>query len=90
MKLTDILTGKITSVQNIIKSMERAGVQIDGIVAEAFATGEISLTQDERDIGVVLLDVGGSVTDVSVFHAKRLVFMIPFRLEEITLRTTLP
>lgn len=82
----DILTGKITSVQNIIKSMERAGVQIDGIVAEAFATGEISLTQDERDIGVVLLDVGGSVTDVSVFHAKRLVFYdtIPVGGDHIT------
>ncbi|NLV37459.1 MAG: cell division protein FtsA [Clostridiaceae bacterium] len=82
----DILTGKITSVQNIIKSMERAGVQIDGIVAEAFATGEIGLTQDERDIGVVLLDVGGSVTDVSVFHAKRLVFYdtIPVGGDHIT------
>ncbi len=82
----DILTGKITSVQNIIKSMERAGIQIDGIVAEAFATGEISLTQDERDIGVVLLDVGGSVTDVSVFQAKRLVFYdsIPVGGDHIT------
>jgi cell division protein FtsA len=66
--------GKITSVQNIIKSMERAGIRIDGIVAEAFATGEICLTADEKDIGVILLDVGGSVTDVSVFQGKRLIF----------------
>ncbi len=70
----DIITGKITSVQNIIKSMERSGIKIDGIVAEAFATGEISLSQDERDIGVVMLDVGGSVTDVSVYQGKRLIF----------------
>ena len=70
----DILVGKITSVQNIVKSMERAGIKVDGIVAEAFSTGEISLTQDERDIGVVLLDIGGNVTDVSVFQGKRLVF----------------
>jgi len=70
----DIISGKITSVQNIVKSMERANIQIDGIVPEAFATGEICLTQDERDIGVVLLDVGGSVTDVSVYKGKRLVF----------------
>ena len=69
----DILVGKITSVQNIIKSMERAGIRIDGIVAEAFATGEICLTADEKDIGVILLDVGGSVTDVSVFQGKRLI-----------------
>ncbi len=82
----DIITGKITSVQNIIKSMERAGIQIDGIVAEAFATGEISLTQDERDIGVALLDVGGSVTDVSVYQGKRLVFYdtIPVGGDHIT------
>ncbi len=40
----DIIVGKITSVQNIVKSIERAGIRIDGIVAEAFATGEISLT----------------------------------------------
>jgi cell division protein FtsA len=70
----DILVGKITSVQNIIKSLERAGIQIDGIVAEAFATADICLTPDERDIGAVLLDVGGSVTDVSVHCGKRLVF----------------
>ena len=70
----DILVGKITSVQNIIKSLERAGIQIDGIVAEAFATAGICLTPDERDIGAVLLDVGGSVTDVSVHCGKRLVF----------------
>lgn len=82
----DIITGKITSVQNIIKSMERSGIKIDGIVAEAFATGEISLSQDERDIGVVMLDVGGSVTDVSVYQGKRLVFYdtIPVGGDHIT------
>lgn len=82
----DIITGKITSVQNIIKSMERSGIKIDGIVAEAFATGEISLSQDERDIGVVMLDVGGSVTDVSVYQGKRLIFYdtIPVGGDHIT------
>lgn len=82
----DILVGKITSVQNIVKSLERAGIQIDGIVAEAFATGEISLTNDERDIGAVLLDVGGSVTDISVYHGKRLIFYetIPVGGDHIT------
>lgn len=82
----DMVVGKITSVQNIVKSVERAGIQIDGIVAEAFATGEISLTQDERDIGVVLLDVGGGVTDISVYQGKRLVFYdsIPVGGDHIT------
>lgn len=82
----DIVVGKITSVQNIVKSIERAGIQIDGIVAEAFATGEISLTPDERDMGVVLLDVGGGVTDISVYQSNHLVFYdsIPVGGDHIT------
>jgi len=82
----DIVVGKITSVQNIVKSIERAGIQIDGLVAEAFASGEICLTADERDIGVVLIDVGGGVTDISVFQANRLVFYdsIPVGGDHIT------
>ena len=82
----DIVTGKITSVQNIVKSVERAGLRIDGIVAEAFATGEICLTPDERDIGVILLDVGGGVTDISAYSGKKLVFYdsIPVGGDHIT------
>lgn len=82
----DIVVGKITSVQNIVKSIERAGIQIDGLVAEAFASGEICLTADERDIGVVLIDVGGGVTDISVFQANRLAFYdsIPVGGDHIT------
>ena len=82
----DIIAGKITSVQNIIKSIERASMKIDGIVAEAFATGEIVLTADEKDIGVIMLDVGGGVTDISVFQGKRLVFYdsIPVGGDHIT------
>lgn len=82
----DIIAGKITSVQNIIKSLERAGIRIDGIVAEAFAAGEIVLTAEEKDIGVIMLDVGGGVTDISVFQGKRLVFYdsIPVGGDHIT------
>lgn len=82
----DIVVGKITSVQNIVKSMERAGVKIDGLVAEAFGTGEIALTPDERDMGVILIDIGAGVTDISVFQGKRLVFYdsIPVGGDHIT------
>lgn len=82
----DIIAGKITSVQNIIKSLERAGLKIDGIVAEAFATGEMLLTSDEKDIGVIMLDIGGGITDISVFQGKRLVFYdsIPVGGDHIT------
>ncbi len=70
----DIVTGKITSVQNIVKSMERAGLKIDGLIVEALATGEIALTQDEREMGVIMIDVGGGITDVSVFRNKNMIF----------------
>lgn len=82
----DVIAGKITSVQNIIKSVERANIRIDGIVAEAFATGEIVLTPDEKDMGVIMLDIGGGVTDISVFQGKRLIFYdsIPVGGDHIT------
>ena len=82
----DVIAGKITSVQNIIKSVERANIRIDGIVAEAFATGEIILTPDEKDMGVIMLDIGGGVTDISVFQGKRLIFYdsIPVGGDHIT------
>lgn len=82
----DILIGKITSVQNIVKSMERAGIKIDGLVAEAFAEGELALTPDEKDTGVIMLDVGGEVTDISVYKGKRLLFYesIPIGGDHIT------
>ncbi|NJD01241.1 MAG: cell division protein FtsA [Ruminiclostridium sp.] len=81
-----IIAGKITSVQNIIKSLERAGVRIDGIVAEAFGTGEIVLTAEEKDMGVIMLDIGGGVTDISVFQGKKLIFYdsIPVGGDHIT------
>lgn len=82
----DIMIGKITSVQNIVKSIQRADIKVDGLVAEAFAAGEVALTPDEKDIGVLMLDVGGGVTDISVFKGKRLVFYesIPVGGDHIT------
>ena len=68
----DVIAGKITSVQNIVKSMERAGVRVDGFVVDSFATGEMVLTPEEKDMGIILIDMGGSVTDISVFKNKKL------------------
>lgn len=70
----DIISGRITSVQNIVRSLERADVKLDGIVVDALASSEILLTPDEKDMGVVLIDVGGGITDVSVVKNKRLIF----------------
>ncbi|MCX7746970.1 MAG: cell division protein FtsA [Clostridia bacterium] len=70
----DIIAGKNTSVQNIVKSLEKAEIITDGIIVEALATGEAVLTQEEKELGVILIDVGGGITDISVFKNKRLFF----------------
>lgn len=82
----DVVSGKITSVQNIVKSLERANIKVDGLVVEAFATGEMVLMQDEKEMGVVLIDIGGGITDISVFKNKKLVFYnsIPVGGDHIT------
>lgn len=82
----DIIAGKITSVQNIVRSVEKAGLKIDGLIVEGFASGELLLTPEEKEMGVVLIDVGGGVTDVSVFRNKRLIFYdsIPIGGDHIT------
>jgi cell division protein FtsA len=82
----DIITGKITSVQNIVKSMERANLKIDGLIVEALATSEIALSLDDKDIGVLLIDIGGGMTDVSIFKNKNLIFYdsIPVGGDHIT------
>ncbi|MDQ2085912.1 cell division protein FtsA [Herbivorax sp. ANBcel31] len=70
----DIIAGKITSVQNIVKSMEKANVEVEGIIVEALAISELSLTSQEKEMGVVLIDIGGSITNVSLFKNERVVF----------------
>lgn len=69
----DVVVGKIISVQNIIRSAEKAGIKVDGLVAEGFVAGECILMPDEKDIGVILVDIGGGTTEVSVFKNQKLV-----------------
>lgn len=70
----DIITGKIASITNIIKCIENAGVKIDGLVISGQALSEVILSPEEMDMGVILLDIGGSITDISVFKNGRLFF----------------
>ncbi|HBH86980.1 MAG TPA: cell division protein FtsA, partial [Syntrophaceae bacterium] len=62
-----IVTGASASVQNIVKSVNRVGLDIDDIVLEQLASSEAVLSTDEKDLGVVLLDIGGGTTDIAVF-----------------------
>jgi cell division protein FtsA len=57
-----------TTLQNLVRSVERAGLDISGVVIEPLALGEVLLTPDERDLGVVVIDVGAGKTEYSVFE----------------------
>ncbi len=61
-----IVTGAVTSAQNIIKCCNRAGLEVADIVLEPLASAEAVLTPDEKDIGVALVDMGGGTTDILV------------------------
>jgi len=82
----DVVAGKLTSVQNIVRSIGKSGIKLDGFIVEALATASIALTSDEREIGAILIDIGGGVTDVSIFKKNRLIFYdsIPVGGDHIT------
>ncbi len=62
-----IVTGSTSSIQNLVKCVHNAGVQIDAMVLEPLASGEAVLTDIEREMGVVLVDIGGGTTDIAIF-----------------------
>lgn len=82
----DIVISSHTTVQSLIRSVEKAGYHVDGIILEAIATSEVMLTPDEKELGILLLDVGAGITDISVFKGKRLIFYnsIPVGGDHIT------
>jgi cell division protein FtsA len=62
-----IITGAISSIHNLIKCVEDAGVGVDELVLDPLASGESVLSETEREMGVVLVDIGGGTTDIAVF-----------------------
>jgi len=62
-----IVTGAVTSAQNIIKCCNRAGLNVNDIVLQQLASAEAVLSTDEKDLGAVLLDIGGGTTDIAIF-----------------------
>ncbi len=65
--LVHIITGAITSAQNIVKSINKAGLEVMDIVLQPLASSDAVLTQDERELGVALIDIGGGTTDLAIF-----------------------
>jgi cell division protein FtsA len=68
-----IVTGAVSSAQNIIKCANKAGLNVAEICLEPIASSEAVLTQDEKDLGVVLVDIGGGTSDIAIFKEGALV-----------------
>ncbi len=62
-----IVTGAAASAQNIVKSCNRAGLDVSDIVLEQLASSEAVLSPEEKELGVALVDIGGGTTDVAIF-----------------------
>lgn len=63
----NVVTASVSSAQNIIKSINRANIDVESIVLQPIASSMATLTQEEKESGVVLIDIGGGTTDFAVF-----------------------
>lgn len=82
----DVVLGSTIATQSLLKSVEKAGYQVSGIIVEALASGEVVLSDEEKKLGVLLLDVGGGKTDIAYFKEGRILYYdsIPIGSEYIT------
>lgn len=64
---THVITAAIASVQNLVKCIRSVGVEIADLILEPLASGESVLTTEEKELGVILADIGGGTTDIAVF-----------------------
>jgi cell division protein FtsA len=62
-----IITGAVTSAQNIYKSVEKAGLKVRDLVLEPLASSYAVLEKDEKELGVALIDMGGGTTDIAIY-----------------------
>jgi cell division protein FtsA len=66
-----VVTSLITSLHNLLRCVNRAGINVNSLVLQALANSEISLSADERDLGVFLIDIGAGTTEIALFqHGK--------------------
>lgn len=72
---TYIITGLTTAVENVRRVIEKAGYRAIDVIAEPLASAKATLYQDEKDIGVLMLDIGGGTTDIALYHKDALKFV---------------
>jgi cell division protein FtsA len=83
---THIVTGAVSAAQNIVKCVRRCGLEVIDLVLQPLASSYAVLTEDEKELGVCLVDIGGGTTDIAVFTqgAIRHTAVIPVAGDQIT------
>jgi len=81
-----LVTGAMSAAQNIVKAVQRCGLEVDDLILEQLASSFSVLTDDEKDLGVCLVDIGGGTTDIAVFTegAIRFTANIPIAGDQVT------
>jgi cell division protein FtsA len=81
-----MITGSVTAAQNLVKCVNRAGFEIQRAVFSSLAAAEAVLSEDEKDLGVILIDIGGGTTNVLVYRdgAPYYSFVLPVGGAQVT------
>lgn len=81
-----IVTGALSATQNITKCVEQCGLMVDDIILGQLASSHATLTEDEKDLGVCLVDIGGGTTDIAIFTDGALshTAVIPIAGDQVT------
>jgi cell division protein FtsA len=81
-----MVTGAASAAQNIVKCVQRCGLEVEDIVLEQLASSYSVLTDDEKELGACLVDIGGGTTDIAVFHdgAIKHTAVIPIAGDQVT------
>src|SRR3989475_9780344 len=81
-----IVTGAVSAAQNIVKCVRRCGLEVIDLILQPLASSRAVLSEDEKDLGVCLLDIGGGTTDIAVFThgAIRHTAVVPIAGDQIT------
>lgn len=81
-----IVTGAVSAAQNIVKCVRRCGLEVQDLILQPLASSLAVLTEDEKELGVVLIDIGGGTTDIAIFTggAIRHTAVIPIAGDQIT------
>lgn len=81
-----IVTGAVSAAQNIVKCIKRCGLEVSDLILQPLASSTSVLTEDEKELGVCLVDIGGGTTDIAVFKqgAIRHTAVVPIAGDQIT------